>query len=148
MSTESADYRKGFAAGRDDARSQIDELCDDNVRLEAERDEARTRAQRLEASLVLTEDQRDAARAELLSAQQLSAAAMDTVHAGIAAYNDAIAERDALREQLDDMQAGMRQWEDDHASAVAGVIAERDALRKQLDDLKRDYTDTSYWARQ
>lgn len=80
-------------------------------------DELFTRIQRLEASLVLTEDQRD----------------------------KGIAERDALRNQLDDLQAGMRQWEDEHASAVASVIAERDNLRKQLDNMKADYRDGSYW---
>lgn len=105
-------------------------------------DELHAEMRRWEAHSVSVEDQRDKGFAER---DTLIAAAMDAVHKGIAAYNAVIAERDALREQLNDLQAGMRQWEDGHASAVAKVIAERDALRKQLDDLRHDYTDKSYW---
>lgn len=113
----SADLQAGIAVGWAEGQRQIENMQDEIEHLEASLDEQRARAQRLESTLVLTEDQRD----------------------------KGIAERDALRNQLDDLQAGMRQWEDEHASAVASVIAERDNLRKQLDNMKADYRDGSYW---
>lgn len=104
MRTESADYREGFAAGRDDARAQMDALYDQNYQLESELNQLRARAQRLEAALVLTEDQRDAARKErddwLAALKREQSKHLETLHAAIAERDAAIARVGVLRAEL------------------------------------------------
>lgn len=63
---------------------------------------------RWEAHALAVEDQRDKGFAER---DTLIAAAMDTVHKGIAAYNTAIAERDEARKALSDFRSSLV-WED------------------------------------
>ena len=120
MRTESADYREGFAAGRDDARAQMDALYDQNYQLESELNQLRARAQRLEAALVLTEDQRD----KTLKESETRGRHIQRIESDVRRLEQAMMNMEIARKD---------------------AIAERDALRKQLDDLKRDYTDTSYW---
>ena len=119
----SADLQAGIAAGWSEGQRQIEELIEQIEGLEHELDEAKAHAQRLEAALVLTEDQRDAAGAELARLHRAHKMQSEAYRDGASDFWNVVAQRDA-------------------------AIAERDALRKQLDDLKRDYTDTSYWARQ
>lgn len=107
----SADLQAGIAAGWAEGQRQIEDMQDEIEHLEALLDEQRARAQRLEAALVLTEDQRD----KTLKESETRGRHIQRIESDVRrleqammnmeiARKDAIAERDALRKQLDDLR--------------------------------------------